>query len=174
MCNSTPETDYHFLVCRRISSWQDTLFLPLKRICRKYQATHWVENTITTNIIKFLCHCEPAANNPWIQSAFKTQTHLGWGTHSMVSFVQPGSIAKMKAVPTTLTDLHSSQQSSKPYLPQSSIDGTNATSTSIVNRNSLPSYTNMLPPKSALSMLASPTCSLPIIQSSVHHLIGLP
>ena len=78
LCQSHPETDNHFLTCGGADSWQDTLFLPLEKICRKHHATHWVEHTITTNLIHTLQRTTPRTQNPWIQPAFDTQQQLGW------------------------------------------------------------------------------------------------
>ena len=78
MCESQVETDHHFLLCGGVTSWSDNLFSPLERTCRKHDATHWVENTITTNLIKHIENRAPIAHNQWIQAAFESQTQIGW------------------------------------------------------------------------------------------------
>ena len=77
-CLQSNETDHHFLICGGVNDWSKTLFDPLEKLCRKLQATHWVETTITLNLIHCICHSAPVASNTWIEPAFLSQSRIGW------------------------------------------------------------------------------------------------
>ena len=78
MCNSHDETDLHFLECRGTAGWEQYLFDPLERTCRKYHATHWVEHSLRRNIKQLINKHAPTCINPWIQPAFENQQLIGW------------------------------------------------------------------------------------------------
>ena len=77
-CQQSNETDHHFLTCGGVNDWSATLFDPLEQLCRKLQASHWVETTITLNLIHCICNSPPTATNAWIEPAFSSQSRIGW------------------------------------------------------------------------------------------------
>ena len=77
-CKQQTETNVHFLNCGGSNTWNDDLFEPLELLFHKLKATHWVQQTLTTNLRHYLDRGTPVSFNRWIQPAVDTQTQLGW------------------------------------------------------------------------------------------------
>ena len=71
LCRTQIETDHHFLICGGSDTWEDTLFVPIETLCRKYKqrifCSHFLDNT--RSFIRGL------PTNPALK-----QSSLGWTT----------------------------------------------------------------------------------------------
>ena len=77
-CKHQIETDVHFLNCGGSNTWNEDLFEPLELLFHKLRATHWIQQTLTTNLRHYLDCGTPVSPNQWIQPAVDTQTQIGW------------------------------------------------------------------------------------------------
>lgn len=78
VCHGHVETDLHFIHCGCAESWTKSLFEPLRHICNKLKATHWVETSIHQNLTQYLNTQDPIYPDPWIRMATLSQTEIGW------------------------------------------------------------------------------------------------
>ena len=69
ICKQSDETDSHFLICGGSTSWQETLFEPLKLMCHKQHAPSTFESHLLTQLKAFLDGTTPDDS---------VQSTLGW------------------------------------------------------------------------------------------------